>query len=192
MSGSRSAPRPPRWAVRVLSMIAAPYYRAELLGDLEEGFHKERLRHGVAQARRWYVEQTALSAMHLVAGHLAQSAGLRAAAALMLGMLASVAASVIVGELSYSLLHQSLGASIVCPFVGGIAGGGVTGLLLKGRYPLLLVPLCGFINFPAAYWAFHLSSTALFWNLAAAVAAAAAGLWFAWRAACWAPRSARC
>ncbi|GAB3977866.1 ABC transporter permease [Spirosoma terrae] len=48
-------PEPPQWAERLLTRMAAPHIRDEILGDLYELFQKRTLRYGVAKARVLYV-----------------------------------------------------------------------------------------------------------------------------------------
>lgn len=55
MKSKPTTPHPPRWAERLLERLAAPQVREELLGDLDELFHKRGQRYGFSKARLLYV-----------------------------------------------------------------------------------------------------------------------------------------
>ncbi|MFD1141945.1 ABC transporter permease [Larkinella insperata] len=48
-------PQPPKWAQRLLAWIAAAHLREEILGDLDELFHKRGKHGGYNKARLWYL-----------------------------------------------------------------------------------------------------------------------------------------
>ena len=50
-----TAPRPPKWAHRLLTRLAAPHLREELEGDLEELFQKRLKQYGASKASLFYL-----------------------------------------------------------------------------------------------------------------------------------------
>lgn len=58
--GNIKVSQPPRWARHWLARTAAPHLREELLGDMDELFHKRAQRYGYVRARRMYVWDLAL------------------------------------------------------------------------------------------------------------------------------------
>ncbi|GAB3324096.1 ABC transporter permease [Larkinella ripae] len=55
MKNKPATPRPPRWAEQLLKRITAPHLQEEILGDLDELFHRRVGRYGASRARLLYL-----------------------------------------------------------------------------------------------------------------------------------------